>query len=140
MKSEYYKTYSSDSFSKELLSETRKLGICFSEEKIVEFTNTICYNNGIEAPIVTFREKNKVLNEGIYIGYKKEIIFYGFPSLITVLHELRHHIQQETKLFDIELSYEDREIEARAWSSSLFYSVFPEIYLDLAKRNKIKFV
>lgn len=136
----YYLTYDKESFSEELLKTTKELGLCFCLEKILDYVKKVCYNYDINTPLITIKDKNKVMNEGIYLGYKKEIIFYGFPSLITLLHELRHHIQQETKIFDMELSYEDKEIEARAWSSSLFYSVFPETYLELAKQGQIKFI
>ena len=94
----YYLTYDKKSFSEELLKSTEKLGLCFCLEKILDYVKEVCYNYGINTPLITIKDK------------------------------------------DIELSYEDKEIEARAWSSSLFYSVFPNDYLELAEQGKIKFV
>ena len=61
--------------------------------------------------------------EGMYIGVRREIVLNEHIELIKLLHELRHHIQRETMSY-FELSYEDKELEARMWSASLFYKVF----------------
>lgn len=134
---EYYKSYNDKEFSKELKRAVYEVGLKPSIEKTQFCVDKICELYGISTPnIILCKSKGF---EGMYIGVRKEIVLNENIELIYLLHELRHHIQKETLSF-FELSYEDKEHEARMWSSSLFYAVFPEEYLELVRLNKIKYV
>jgi len=50
-------------------------------------------------------------------------------SLISFLHEFRHHMQKHGLQH-----YQDPEVDARAWSISVFYNALPEDF-DRAWRN-----
>ena len=135
----YYKIYDKGKFSVELLEETKKLGLTPTLEQIndyVLFLNKKYNINNINLKL--YQEKGS--NGGCYINLKKEIRFYGELNLITVLHELRHYIQFNSPIKVLFNTYEDREEEARGWSSSLFYAIYPEKYMELANQGKIKFI
>lgn len=137
----YHLIYKENQFSKELLDTIKWVGTDISKEKIMYLSKFIKKHFNIESDlkIKIDYSTQSALNEAIYLNCTKEIIFYGFPSLITVLHELRHFVQFNTNLNDIELDYDDKEIDARSWSASLYYSCFPKEYEKLYNNNKLKF-
>ena len=124
----YYKIYETKSFSKELIEETKKLGLNPDLDKINEYIKFINEKYDIEdVNLKIIHEKDKESNSrGCYIDYKKEIVFYGDINLITVLHEIRHYIQFNSLVKHIFRTYNEREEEARGWSSSLFYAIYPK--------------
>lgn len=137
----YYEMIESKSFNKKLKKEVKRLGVNPSMEGVIRFYNFIKTYNEIDQDIrINLNEEKNGTNGGLYMHYCKKIIFYEKLSLITVLHELRHYIQFNTDLIFLLNSYSKREEDARAWSSSLFFSVFPKEYKELAKTGKIKFI
>lgn len=138
----YYNFYKSGSFSKELLDRTKELGLEPTIDEInsyVEFINKKFDIKDVKLTLI--QEKDNIKNSrGCYIDYKKEIRFYGDINLITVLHELRHYIQFNGKIKFMFKTYHQREEEARGWSSSLFYALYPDLYEELSKQGKIKFI
>lgn len=136
----YHTVYKKENFSKELLEATRELGLEPMKKDITNYIKVIGELYGIDDICkVTIKTTKSPLNEGVYVGVANEIIFYTKPSLITILHEIRHFIQKKTDLNYVDLSYEDKELDARAWSSSLFYALYPEKYLYLCEKNLIKY-
>lgn len=138
----YYETYNKDSFSKETIEETKRLGFSPSIEDIKSYVLFLNNKYGIKDVNlkITHQKESVSKNGGCYIDYKKEIIFFGTINLITVLHELRHYIQFNSAIKPLFKTYNEREEEARSWSSSLFYSMYPDKYLKLAEQGKIKFI
>jgi len=65
------------------------------------------------------------------IAQKK--IYMKKPSIITLLHEFRHHLQYTA---GPEMIGGD-EPDARAWSLSLYYRVAPITFRRLARENRI---
>lgn len=138
----YYKTYEVESFSKELLEATRELGLNPTIDKIydyVKFINKKFKIEGVELTL-SYEDDNSRTSRGCYIDYSKEIRFYGTINLITVLHEIRHYIQFNSLVKCLFVTYNQREEEARGWSSSLFYALYPDKYLELSEQGKIKFI
>lgn len=138
----YYKVYKSESFSNELLLETKKLGLNPTLDEIknyVKFLNEKYKIVNVDLKII-HEKSNENNSRGCYIDYKKEIRFYGDINLITVLHELRHYIQFNSIIKTIFKTYDSREEEARGWSSSLFYAIYPTEYMKLTEQGKIKFI
>lgn len=138
----YYEAYNKKSFSKETIDNTLKLGLNPTLEDImlyVSFLNEKYDIKDVDLKI-THEENSTNKSGGCYIDYKKQIIFFGKINLITVLHELRHYIQFNSAIRPLFKTYNEREEEARGWSSSLFYSMYPEKYLEFANQGKIKFI
>lgn len=138
----YYRTYKGESFSRELLDNTRLLGLNPTIDEIMEYVNFLNLNFKIKnVNLNIIHEKDSDNNSrGCYIHYKKEIRFYGEINLLTVLHELRHYIQFNSKIKHLFKTYNQREEEARGWSSSLFFALYPELYIELSEKGKIKFI
>lgn len=133
----YYQTYKKEQFSFKLLKETKKLSLKPTTKEIEKYIMFIRKHFRINAKLTIKLKDELGVNKGVYLKYRKTIIFYGEPDLLTVLHEIRHFIQLNTKIIGLNVDIEE---EARAWSSSLFYSVFPDEYLKLTKEGKIVFV
>lgn len=137
----YKNVYKKESFSEELLKATRGIGLQPTIEDINNYILFVKKRYDISVDVKVTLENNKQdKNGGCYIDYKKEIIFYGELNLITVLHEIRHYIQFNSSIKPLFKTYNDREEEARAWSSSLFYALYPETYDKLSEEGKIKFI
>lgn len=143
MTRDYHLVYKKENFSKELLE-----GLKAYEGKEMDKTQINLlysfikkhFNISTSLSSIQIHDNNEsALNDAIYLDCSKEIIFYKKPSLITVLHELRHYIQFNTELRYMEWDYDDKEEDARSWSASLYYSCFPEEYMNLYKQNKLKF-
>ena len=143
MTKDYHLIYRKENFSKELLEGIER----FLDKEMDKTNINLLYlflkdHFKIDKPLSSIKiydNNETALNDAIYLDCSKEIIFYKIPTLITVLHELRHYIQFNSDLSFIELDYDDKEEDARAWSASLYYSCFPERYMDLYKSNKLKF-
>lgn len=138
----YYRTYKGESFSRELLDNTRLLGLNPTIDEIMEYVNFLNLNFKIKNVNLNIIHEKDIDNNsrGCYIHYKKEIRFYGEINLLTVLHELRHYIQFNSKIKHLFKTYNQREEEARGWSSSLFFALYPELYIELSEKGKIKFI
>lgn len=138
----YYLMYDSKNFSETLISNTKQLGLNPSKESIIEYLKFIVEHYKIKEPIpkISFEDKESLLGRGCYIRKSNEIIFYGKTELITVLHEIRHFVQFNTILQSVFKNYNEREEDARGWSSSLFYTIYPTEYLNLSNQGKIKFI
>ncbi|MGL4774499.1 MAG: hypothetical protein ACRC2K_13140 [Clostridium sp.] len=137
----YYETYKSSEFSSGLKKKVKELGLKPTLEQVIEFAEYIKELYKIKFDIrIELKPTKDAFNGGLYIDASKKIIFYRELSLITVLHELRHYIQFNTSMIFVVDSYNKREEEARAWSSSLFYAVFPNDYKKLSDAGCIKFV
>lgn len=135
--SEYYLSYDPQNFSEELLEAIREVGLYPTKEKAIECINNICFIYDIPKPRLNLCNVSNF--EGMYIGVRREIVLNERIELIKLLHELRHHIQRETMSY-FELSYEDKELEARMWSASLFYKVFPKEFIELCILGKIRYI
>ena len=57
------------------------------------------------------------------------------PSIITLLHEFRHHLQHTVAPEGTLMS--DIEDDARAWSLSLYHQIAPRTLRRLAEQNKV---
>lgn len=136
----YHLVYDENNFSERLIEATKKLGNKPKKAIIEKYLKEVqsIFNISVKCT-VKYKKECSAFNEGIYVNTSKEIIFYNRPTLITVLHEIRHYIQYNTTLNLAKLTYEDKEVEARAWSSSLFYSIYPNKYLNLCSKGKIKY-
>lgn len=137
----YYEMIDKNTFNKKLKKEVKRLGLNPSMDGVIRFYDFIKEYNDIDQDIkIMLKEEKNSVNGGLYMHYCKKIIFYEKLSLITVLHELRHYIQFNTDLIFLLNSYSKREEDARAWSSSLFFAVFPKEYKRLANEGRIKFI
>jgi len=54
------------------------------------------------------------------------------PSLVSACHEYRHHMQKYGRL-----RYRDKEVDARAWSISVFYLALPEAFDRAWRQGRI---
>jgi hypothetical protein len=61
------------------------------------------------------------------------LIVMSKPSIITLLHEYRHHFQYTL----MNLRWEMLEDDARAWSLSLYYATAPRTLRSLARNNRV---
>lgn len=136
----YYKAIDYENFSNKLLERTKKLGVKPSEEDVRDYLVFIRENFKIKNEVELEFIKNSEYDGGCYVDCNRRIIIYKNITLIKVLHEIRHFIQFNTHIKEILTNYEDRELDARAWSSSLFYSLFPEEYLSFSKTDCIKYI
>lgn len=138
----YYQMYDTNKFSKKLLDKTKELTLNPDLSLIDDYLDFIVshYNISKDKPKTTLEDKKSNLGRGCYIRKTNEIILYGNIELITVLHEIRHFIQFNTIMQPLLTTYQEREEDARGWSSSLFYAIYPTEYLELANKGKIKFI
>jgi hypothetical protein len=63
-------------------------------------------------------------------------IFLPRHSVVTLLHEFRHHMQN-VHLRPRPWGYMGAEHDARAWSQSLFYQVRPELFTKARDEGRI---
>jgi hypothetical protein len=89
-----------------------------TEERIEKFRtaiNDICHAAGVEPPSVNFSiDETQGSGGSFYSPATKQIFLNGTMSIITLLHELRHH-----------LPHGESEHVACAWSLRLFRDCFP---------------
>ena len=110
------------------------------EEREVAFKawmEAIAEGYGVENPTFNWYSEQ---NEGVRYGggyYQPSThrlyIDEDAHSVTTFLHEYRHALQH----LGAEISSNDVEIDARAWSLSLYYTVRPELLTRLVKENRI---
>ena len=110
------------------------------EEREVAFKawmNAIAEGYGVDNPAFNWYSER---NEGVSYGggyYQPSThrlyIDEDAHSVTTFLHEYRHALQH----LGAEMSSNDVEIDARAWSLSLYYRVRPELLTRLVKENRI---
>lgn len=74
---------------------------------------------GVEAPFLAI-----VPSENYDGAYWRRTILLPRYSVMTLLHEFRHHLQQHGDIGP----FAGVEDDARAWSMSLFYRVRPELF------------
>ncbi len=98
---------------------------------MLEVSNS--YN--MENPKLAWSNEADLAGGGFYIREKHMIVMSpNRASLITFLHEYRHALQNKT---DESLVSEDTEIDARAWSLSLYYQVKPALLKKLVLEGKV---
>lgn len=68
---------------------------------------------------------------GLYT-MEDQLIRMSHVSVITLLHEYRHHLQHQ----GAPMAYPDIEEDARAWSLSLYYSTRPRLYARMARAGR----
>ncbi|MBA7655224.1 hypothetical protein ES703_63123 [subsurface metagenome] len=74
------------------------------------------------------------LIEDTYEYYFKPMERIGLPkvSLVSSLHEYRHHMQKHGRL-----RFDDVEVDARGWSISAFHLALPEDFNSAWRRGRI---
>lgn len=110
------------------------------EEREVAFKswmNALAEGYGIDNPTFNWYSER---NQGVSFGggyYQPSThrlyVDEDIHSVTTFLHEYRHALQH----LGAEVSSNDVEIDARAWSLSLYYTVRPELLTRLVKENRI---
>lgn len=108
-------------------------------EAIQNFLLKVSEIYNIEVPKFKFIESDfyyRATGGGTYTPSSKEITLYNKFSLVTLLHEFRHHMQHEglEKLYK-----DDLEEDARAWSVSLFKSACPKSYKNAVEKGILHF-
>jgi hypothetical protein len=139
---DYHLVYKPEDFSETLLEGVKRLTTQqMGKQDIQNLANFFRTHFNIKprVKIKIYKREFSPLNEAIYLDCDKEIIFYCKPQLITILHELRHYIQFNTDFRDLEFDYDDKEEEARAWSASLYYILYPNQYMNLYDNNLLKY-
>ena len=139
---DYHLVYKAEDFSEDFLVRVRRLTeLKMGKQEIQNLANyfRIHFNIKPKVKIKIYKREFSPLNEAIYLDCDKEIIFYCKPQVITILHELRHYIQFNTDFRDLEFDYDDKEEEARAWSASLYYILYPNQYMNLYDNNLLKY-
>lgn len=68
-----------------------------------------------------------------YIG-AFNIISIDKPSIISFLHEYRHHLQNHMKGLDIKINL---EYDAQAWACSIFYKACPDLFTKAVKEGRV---
>ena len=117
------------------MSEEHKIEIC---KTWVEEVSKI-YK--VEVPIFRFKNseaKYRSTGGGCYYYYpvNSEIFLYKKFSLVTLLHEFRHHVQYSK---EIKMYKNDKEEDARAWSVSLFKLAAPKSFANAVEKGILHF-
>lgn len=73
---------------------------------------------------------------GVYESRLVRITLYKKISLVTLLHEFRHHLQHQK---NIKLYKKDLEEDARAWSLSLYKQALPDSYQNSVDKRNLRF-
>lgn len=69
---------------------------------------------------------------GRYDGSNR-IIYIRKPSIVTFLHEYRHHLQQCRRAKIVKTI----EYDAQAWACSVFYNACPNLFKEAVANNRI---
>lgn len=115
------------------LSTEHKVKICN------EWLETVSEIYGIEVPKFRFDESEAMYMKtggGCYEPFEKRITLFKKFSLVTLLHEFRHHMQYE---LDLSLFRRNHEEDARAWSISLFKAAAPKSYKNAVEKGLLHF-
>lgn len=138
MKRYYFLVYKKKDFSKELLKATEELINNCNKKTIIKYSKFLKKHFNIMKDVkIEIKQETKGMNGGVYINRDRRIVFYGEPTPLVVLHELRHYIQFNTKLRKEQIDYEE---EARSWSCSLFYCTNEEKYIKEALSGDLRYV
>ena len=73
---------------------------------------------------------------GIYSSETACITLYKKFSIVTLLHEFRHHMQYQNS---IRMYRGEQEEDARAWSLSLYKSALPKSYQNSVDKRNLHF-
>lgn len=128
----YCDKFKKEDFDEYTLEKAKELGEIMLNNKIIDVKTSVFmflkqyldhYNLGQYK--IQF-SKDHMFGGGVVMRKIKTVKFYGEPSFITVLHELRHIMQDKID-----------EEDARAWSCSLFYILFPDEYEELKQNSKL---
>jgi len=96
---------------------------------------------GIQSiPTLTFDESEALYHEtggGVYRRNSHQITMYFKLSLVTLLHEFRHHMQNTNS--DLHLYRGNIEEDARAWSVSLFKLATPKMFANAVENGLLHF-
>ena len=126
--------YNGYKIAPDTLKEVAKLGYTPKINRILRFAEFLKRKYNISKKLeIELRKDVGAFNGGLYIDNK--IIIYENIKLPTLLHELRHWIQFNTRISKELHTYELREIDARMWSSSIICKVNTEKY----KKENYKF-
>lgn len=74
-----------------------------------------------------------IKSKGVYLPYQEIIALRNF-SIISLLHEFRHHLQDTGNILLLTKNTED---DANAWSHHLFKLVWTKSYEKLSKEGKL---
>jgi hypothetical protein len=94
---------------------------------------------GIETPTFRFDSSERMYKQtggGYYEPSHNRITLFKKFSMVTFLHEFRHHMQHQMKL---KLYKGDIEEDARAWSVSLFKCSTPKAYENSVRKGILHF-
>ncbi|RSK43112.1 hypothetical protein [Bacillus canaveralius] len=73
---------------------------------------------------------------GFYEPWMTRITFFKKLSLVTLLQEFMHHMQNQ---MDLKLYRKDIEEDARAWSVSLFKAATPKAFMNAVNKGILHF-
>lgn len=89
---------------------------------------------GFTPPTLYYQETGRDTN-GFYKPTEHSITFVNKISFVTLLHEFRHAMQYNgAKMID-----RDKEVDARAWSMSLFKKALPKYHKIAIEKNLVKY-
>lgn len=111
----------------------QKISAC---EKWLEEISSIY---GIEVPEFRFDSSEVMYNQtggGCYEPWNNRITLFKKFSMVTLLHEFRHHMQHQ---MEFGLYRNDIEEDARAWSVSLFKAACPKSYQNAINKGILHF-
>lgn len=101
-----------------------------------EWINEASHAYKMDVPPIIWDEEAKFAGGGFYTPQRHTITLDPEkPSITTLLHEFRHALQTKNK--GPRRVSEDIEIDARAWSLSLYYQTRPSLFTRLVKENRI---
>lgn len=93
-----------------------------------DLTGRICRHYNIVSPTIEIGERE------VYYPLLKKITLVNSSSIISLLHELRHHIQHEAGK---QYKGHDIEEDARAWSLRVFKLACPNSFMKSVKAGRI---
>jgi hypothetical protein len=64
-------------------------------------------------------------------------IYLGTPSIVTFLHEFRHHIQYNQEGFELAEGIPDREVDAQGWAVCVYRQACPRMFRTAVENNRI---
>lgn len=109
------------------------------EERHIVFKNwvdQISDTYGMERPTFIWDESADMGGGGFYRRSDHSITMSpNHPSIITLIHETRHALQAKEK--GAAMISDDVEIDARAWSLSLYYKVRPNLLKRLVREGRV---
>jgi len=134
-------------FDRRAVAETRELMRGFGSMpdalkvmKLETWLREVSDIYGVVTPSLTI---SSTVGAGCYYP-RDNAIFIPKPSIVTTLHEFRHAMQRQGRalsFYDASKGAEHRsggyEVDARAWSLSLYYAVAPRTFARLVGTGEI---